>query len=69
MLISPAPTHAPTHARPSLPIVPDPNPVPVEEYALGPHNTAALCLLNYLEKVKSWSSDLLAALKSLATSL
>ena len=34
-------THAPTHARPSLPIVPKPNPAPAETGVSGLHETAA----------------------------
>ena len=34
-------SHAPTHAWPSLPLTPDPDPVPTVGYALALHATAA----------------------------
>ena len=34
-------TRAPTHARPSLPVNPDPNPTPAEEAVSGLHYTGA----------------------------
>ena len=34
-------THAPTHARPSLPVIPDPNLTPPNIYGTGLHYTAA----------------------------
>ena len=35
-------THAPTHARPSLPFHPNPILTPAEEYGIGIHDTAAI---------------------------
>ena len=34
--------HAPTHARPGLPVTPDPNPTPAEEAISRLHYTAAI---------------------------
>ena len=42
--ITPCTTHAQTHARPSLPVVPDPNPAPAEDAISGLHDTAAIIL-------------------------
>ena len=36
------PHHAPTHARPSLPVNPDPNLAPAKEATSGLHDTAAI---------------------------
>ena len=39
---SPPCTHAPTHARPSLPVIPDPNPAKAEDAISGLLDTAAV---------------------------
>ena len=35
------------HARPSLPVVPDPNPTPLNLYPTELHDTAAIACFNY----------------------
>ena len=47
----PPPQHAPTYARPSLPVNQNPNLTPAEEYALALHDTVTTILRAVLKPV------------------
>ena len=53
-------THTPTHAWPTLPVIPDPNPTPANQYRMGLHYAATIILPFFLSFFLSFSLSFLS---------